>query len=64
VEIVSWICEVGKVRGAWIHEIYEARGQTLLARDYSLGVFVNANGKPVAAPQALINDILRGPKDR
>jgi len=62
-EIVSWICEVGKVRGAWIHEIYEAQGQTLLARDYSLGVFVNANGKPVAAPQSLIDDILRGPKD-
>jgi hypothetical protein len=49
------------VRGAWIHEIYEARNKTLLARDYSLGIFVNANGKPTAAPQSLLDDILRGP---
>ena len=61
IEIVSWICEVGKVRGAWIHEIYEGRSKTLLARDYSLGIFVNANGKPTAAPQALLDDVLRGP---
>ncbi|HEY7322176.1 MAG TPA: acyl-CoA thioesterase [Candidatus Binatia bacterium] len=61
IEIVSWICEVGKVRGAWIHEIYEARTNTLLARDYSLGIFVNASGKPVAAPTSLLDDILRGP---
>ena len=61
VEIVSWICEVGKVRGAWTHEIYEPQSKALLARDYSLGIFVNANGKPVAAPASLIEDILRGP---
>lgn len=61
IEIVSWICEIGKVRGAWTHEIYEAQTKTLLARDYSLGVFVDANGKPTAAPQNLIDDILRGP---
>jgi acyl-CoA thioester hydrolase len=62
IEIVSWICEVGKVRGAWIHEIYEAHEKTLLARDYSLGIFVNSKGKPTAAPQALIDDVLRGPR--
>jgi acyl-CoA thioester hydrolase len=64
IEIVSWICEVGKVRGAWIHEIYEAQKQTLLARDYSLGIFVNAKGKPVAAPASLLEDVLRGPVSR
>jgi hypothetical protein len=32
-----------------------------LARDYSLGIFVNANGKPTAAPQSLLDDVLRGP---
>ena len=47
IEIVM-VCEVGKVRGAWIHEIYEVKSKTLLARDYSLGIFVNANGKPTA----------------
>jgi acyl-CoA thioester hydrolase len=62
IEIVSWICEVGKVRGAWIHEIYQAGPRTLLARDYSLGIFVNRNGRPTAAPQSLIEDILRGPR--
>jgi acyl-CoA thioester hydrolase len=64
IEIVSWICEVGKVRGAWIHEIYETRSQTLLARDYSLGIFVNSNGKLTAAPPSLIADVLRGPSSR
>src|ERR1043166_1594803 len=64
IEIVSWICEVGKVRGAWTHEIYEAATQTLLARDYSLGIFVNHSGKPTAAPQSLLDDILRGPQKR
>jgi acyl-CoA thioester hydrolase len=63
VEIVSWICEVGKVRGAWIHEIYQAENQVLLARDYSLGIFVDANGKLVAAPQSVVDDILRGPRE-
>ena len=62
IEIVSWVCEMGKVRGAWIHEIYEAGTSTLLARDYSLGIFVNHNGKPTAAPPSLIADILRGPR--
>jgi acyl-CoA thioester hydrolase len=62
-EIVSWICEVGKVRGAWIHEIYEVRSTKLLARDYSLGIFVNANGKPTVAPQSLLDDVLRGPRN-
>lgn len=63
VEIVSWICEIGKVRGAWIHEVYNAAKQKLLARDYSLGIFVNSQGKPAAAPQALVDEILRGPKN-
>jgi YbgC/YbaW family acyl-CoA thioester hydrolase len=63
IEIVSWICEVGRVRGAWTHEIYEVRKQTLLARDYSLGVFVNANGQPAPAPQSLIDDVLAGPRE-
>jgi acyl-CoA thioester hydrolase len=61
IEIVSWICEVGKVRGAWTHEIYQAETMMLLARDYSLGVFVNRQGKPTAGPPSVIDDILRGP---
>jgi acyl-CoA thioester hydrolase len=63
IEIVSWICELGKVRGAWIHEIYQAKTMKLLARDYSLGVFVNRQGRPTAAPQSVIDDIVHGPAD-
>lgn len=62
IEIVSWICEIAKVRGAWIHEIYNSESRKLLARDYSLGIFVNSQGKLTAAPQSLVNDILRGPQ--
>jgi acyl-CoA thioester hydrolase len=62
IEILSWICEVGKVRGAWIHEIYHSEDKRLLARDYSLGIFVSADGKLAAAPQSLIDDLLCGPR--
>jgi acyl-CoA thioester hydrolase len=61
IEVVSWVCEMGKVRGAWTHEIYCSNRQSLLARDYSVGIFVNGNGKPISPPQATIQDILRGP---
>jgi acyl-CoA thioester hydrolase len=61
IEVVSWVCEMGKVRGAWTHEIYDSNRQRLLARDYSVGIFVNSNGKPINPPQATIQDILRGP---
>jgi acyl-CoA thioesterase FadM len=64
IEIVSWICEVGKVRAAWTHEIYQAETMRLLARDYSLGVFVNRQGRPIATPSSVVDDILRGPADR
>ncbi|HEV8344706.1 MAG TPA: acyl-CoA thioesterase [Candidatus Binatia bacterium] len=62
IEIISWVCEIGKVRGAWIHEVYDARNKKLLARDYSLGVFVNSQGKPTSAPQDIIEGILQGPR--
>lgn len=62
VEIISWVCELGKVRGAWTHEIYGVNNQKLLARDYSLGIFVNADGRPTAAPMTMVNDVVRGPR--
>ena len=61
IEIISWVCEMGKVRGSWIHEIYNANTKRLLARDYSLGIFVNQNGRLIAPPQNFIDDVLRGP---
>jgi acyl-CoA thioester hydrolase len=61
VEVVSWVCEVGKVRGAWTHEVYSAGTGKLLARDYSVGVFVNREGRPVVPPPQAVADVLRGP---
>jgi acyl-CoA thioester hydrolase len=61
VEVVSWVCELGKVRGAWVHEIFSVTRQVLLARDYSVGVFVNRSGRPVSAPAQVIKDVVLGP---
>jgi acyl-CoA thioester hydrolase len=61
IEIVSWICEMGKVRGAWTHEIYNAATGKLLARDYSLGIFVDLNGKLHVPPQNIVEDVIHGP---
>jgi len=60
IEIVSWICEMAKVRGAWWHEIYNAQTGKLLARDYSLGVFVNTEGKLIVPPQEVVNEVVYG----
>ncbi len=60
IEIVSWICEMGRVRGAWTHEIYSPHRAGLLARGYSVGIFVSSEGKPVSAPDHIVRDVLRG----
>jgi hypothetical protein len=51
---------MSKVRGAWTHEIYHAGIGKLLARDYSLGVFVTPEGRPTTLPAQVIADVLRG----
>jgi acyl-CoA thioester hydrolase len=61
IEIRSWVCELGRVRGAWTHEIHSVDRERLLAREYSLGIFVNEAGKPASAPMHVIGDVLRGP---
>jgi acyl-CoA thioester hydrolase len=61
IEIVSWICEMGKVRGAWTHEVYNADTRKLLARDYSLGVFLNREGRPAPPPAQAVEEVIRGP---
>jgi acyl-CoA thioester hydrolase len=61
IEIVSWICEMGKVRGAWTYEIYNAGSGKLLARDYSLGLFVDLEGKLFVPPPEVVEEVIRGP---
>jgi YbgC/YbaW family acyl-CoA thioester hydrolase len=59
IELVSWVCEMARVRGAWTHEIYNAATGRLLARDYSLGVFVTGEGRPTPLPQEAIDSVVR-----
>jgi acyl-CoA thioesterase FadM len=61
IEIVSWICELGKVRGAWTHEIFNSDSGKLLARDFSLGAFVNLQGKPTVLPLQVLDDVVKRP---
>jgi acyl-CoA thioester hydrolase len=61
VEIVSWVCEMQRVRGAWTHEVFNAESGQLLARDYSLGVFLDAGLKPMRLPERFLARILAGP---
>ncbi len=61
VEIFSWVCEAARVRGAWTHEVRQADTGQLLARDYSLGVFVDREGRPTTPPEEFVEGILRGP---
>ncbi len=61
IEIVSWVCERSEAGVAWMHEIYNADTRKLLARDYSMGVFVNLKRESSASPQQVIFDVVRGP---
>lgn len=61
IEVVSWVCEMARVRGAWTHEVCHAATGKLLARDYSLGVFVTPEGRPRSFPDSALDEILRGP---
>ena len=61
IEIVSWVSEMAKVRGAWTHEVYNADSGQLLARDYSLGVFLNEDLRPALPPAEAIKRVIAGP---
>ncbi|HEY7312066.1 MAG TPA: thioesterase family protein [Gemmataceae bacterium] len=60
IEIVSWLAEIGEDGLAWTHEIYNADTRKLLVRDYSAGVLVDAEGRPGALSQSIIEAVLRG----
>jgi hypothetical protein len=49
------------VRGAWTHDIHCVNREKLLAREYSLGIFVGRDGKPISPPQQSVEDVIRGP---
>jgi acyl-CoA thioester hydrolase len=61
VEIVSRIGATGRVRQAWLQEVYHADSGKLLARDQSLAVFLSPEGRPMVPPAPVLADLLRGP---
>ncbi len=61
IEIVSWLHETAGDGWAWTQEICHADTRKLLVREYSVGTFVDAEGKSIAPPQQAIEDVLRGP---
>lgn len=60
VEIISRLIQVRRVRGTWIHEIRRATGNALLMRDYSTGAFLDWSGKVRAAPEEMMESLIRG----
>ena len=58
IEIVSWMCELARLRSAWTHEIYHADTGQLLARDYALGVFLDSGLKPSPLPGDVLGDVI------
>ncbi|MFP4323165.1 MAG: acyl-[acyl-carrier-protein] thioesterase [Anaerolineales bacterium] len=63
VRIESRVVEGARVRGAWIHEIYNDATDELLARDYAVGAFVDLSGespRPTRVPQVFMQAILSG----
>jgi YbgC/YbaW family acyl-CoA thioester hydrolase len=60
VRITSRLVEVRRLRGTWFSEIRNQMDGTVLARDYSTGVFLNLAGRPAAPPARIFQDIQFG----
>ncbi|RLC80002.1 MAG: hypothetical protein DRI61_06735 [Chloroflexi bacterium] len=62
IEIHSWLAAMARTHGTWGHKIIRVRDGELLARAWSTGAFLDLEGHPTRAPEALIKASLRGPK--
>lgn len=60
IEIVSRLIDVRRVRGAWIHEVFQRATNALVLRDYSSGAFLDRHGHIKAAPTEMMEALLRG----
>jgi len=63
IDIVSRLYDLRKVRGTWLHEFYRQGSRELIARNYSTGAFLDLNGHPAPAPQAMLEALLNGQDD-
>lgn len=53
IEIISWVSTMARTHGTWIHEMRRSTDQTLLARAYATGAFLDwASGRPTRLPEA------------
>ncbi len=61
-QIVSRPTELAATMGAWQHEVRQAESGDVLARDYSVGTFLDLNtGQPCPLPGPVLESLLRGP---
>jgi acyl-CoA thioester hydrolase len=60
IEVVSRLFDLRRVRGSWLHEIYRMGSSELLVRNYSTGAFLDLEGRPAPAPQAMLDALLQG----
>lgn len=60
IEVVSRLIDVRRVRGTWIHEMFNAGTKTLLMRDYSTGAFVDWSGNIKPALMPMTDALMRG----
>lgn len=58
IQIVSKLYDLRRVKGTWLHEVY--RDDQLVAKDYSIGAFLNRSGRPSPAPPAMLADLMAG----
>lgn len=60
IRVVSRLVDVRRLRGTWLHEIYDRSHDVLLVRDYTSGVFLNRSGRPATPPPGLMQDVQYG----
>lgn len=59
ITIISQPTELQRVRGAWVHEMRHSETDELIARDYSVGVFLDlATNRPREMLQPMVDDLL------
>jgi len=57
IRIVSRLADARRFRGTWIQDIVSLNRDTLLIRDYSTGIFVDAAGRPATPPPEMMADM-------
>ena len=60
IEIVSRLIDVRRVRGTWIHEVFQRATNAVVLREYSSGAFLDWDGHIKAAPTEMMEALLRG----